>query len=869
MKAKIIGVKKLYRNLFLIAQILLICTVLVPQQVFGQQTVTLSVDPSSIVVTYPTFTINVIISPVVDLWQIRFTLSFNNDVDFIEVPTGGVELGDLFAGLSPDLSTGEYQISGLSYLEVLIEMPGNGTVTSSESKSLAKVTFKLLDNAMPDMTSWLKLEWADATFYTGSGDPPYEYIDSEGGMTLQSGTVTLNHLVTTLTVNPATGTVEEPVTLSSTLKDGDGNPVKGLSVNYYVDSLEIGSAITNDFGVSSISYSSSNVGTFTITAEYVGNLPGEKYAGSSNTATLAVERRNTTLSLAVKSSIKVMETVDLVATLKKDGTSMSGETVKFYVDSTEEGSEITDANGIASIQYYFSSPGTYEIKAEYLGTTKYAPSSASTTRTVGDTRTSLELTVTPMISKVDQDVTLSATLKDESELPLSGKTIEYYVNTELVGSSSTNTNGLSSITYTPFEVSSPEGWKVEARYSGDSTYSSSVDTASLVVNGLLTMLALDMEPTRVTIEETVIMTATLLDENTKAIPSSEIYYYVRVEDQWTEIGSAITDENGNASLIYETTTTGNLVVKAQYNGSSIYIASNSEPKMITVEKLATTLTLNTPTITKIEQTIMISAILKDENGKSIPAVTIAYSLITDSTEEQIGTAETNDDGIASMPFTNPDSSGNFQIKAIYAEDTKYLGSTDSKELLVNPFTTNITLRVAGTTNVGATVTLFATLQHENGEALEDLTIEYYISSGGLGTKIGTSLTNSSGIATAYFRPSESGKFFIKAVFNGNPKYSQSVSEELTLQVVDRRFQLTDLLPWWLLIGVIIMTVFLIMLKTMKRDGARLPSARLSTQTTKTKSKTRHAPKRTKAEAELEELKRAWEMAWNETKFEKE
>ena len=829
MKSGIIGLnRRLCRNLFLTAQILFICTALVPHQVFGQQRVTLSVDPSSVVVTYPTFTIDVVISPVTDLWQIHFTLSFNDYVDFIEVPTGGVELGDLFAGLEPGLSTGEYQISDLSYLEVLIEMAGTETVTSSESKILAKITFKLLDNAMPGITSWLKLEWADATFYTGSGETPYEYIDSESGMTLQSGTVTLDHLVTTLTVDPATATVEKPVTLSSTLKDGDGNPIGGSSVNYYVDSLEIGSALTNDFGVSSISYNSSNVGTFTITAEYVWNLPGEKYAGSSDTATLTVNRRNTTLSLSVKSSIKAMETVDLVATLKKDGTSMGGETIKFYVNSTEEGSKITDASGIASIQYNFSSLGTYEIRAEYSGTIKYAPSSDTTTRRVAVTRTYLELAVTTPVTKVDQAVTLSAILKDESDSPLSGKIIEYYVNVEWIGSNNTDVNGFSSIAYTPFEASPPEGWKIEARYGGDLSYSSSVDTATLVVNRLSTTLALSVEPTTLTIEQTITMTATLKDENTKAIPGSNIDYYIKVEDRWTKIGNATTDGDGKASLVWASTTTGTFLVKANYTGSSRYLVGNSGPTIMTVNRLATTLTLIMPTTAKIEQTIMMSATLEDENQKTIPTVTIEFYLLAGALEETVGTAKTNQNGVASIPYTTTNV-GTFQMKATYSESTEYLASSDSKGLIVNPFTTTLTLNVADNTRVGDPITLVVTLEDENKNALKGFSIEYYIQWGVTWSSIGTAVTNSSGVATKDFTPSEAGTLLLRAVFTGDPKYAQSASEEATLEVGgaskkpwidfsflgDNETTVHDLLFWWLLIAALVTIVFLLVWRKAK------------------------------------------------------
>lgn len=782
MKIEIIKLNKaLCKNLLLIAQILLIFMALVPPPALAARTATLSVDPPSGVMTYPTYTINIIITPVTDLWQIHFRLSYNDGVDFLEVPTGGVELGDLFAGQEPLLSTGDYYLSdtGLSYLEVLIEMPGNDTVSSSVSISLARITFRLLDNAMPGMTSWLKLEWADATFFTGVGETPYEYIDSDSGITLQSGTVELSYLVTTLTVDPATGTVEKPVTLSSTLKDGDGNPIAGESVDYYVDSQFVGSATTNDFGVSSVSYTPPDVGTFTITAEYVAPIVG-KYAGSNGTATLTVNRRDTTLSLSVKSSIKVGETVDLIATLEKDATPMSGETIQFYVDSTPQGSATTNANGTASVQYTFSDVGTYEIKAEYAGTTRYAPSSDTTTRTVAMQTTSLELTVTPQITKVDQDVTLSVVLKDENCSRLPNQIIEYYVNTELVGSDTTDANGVSSITYTPIEASPPEGWEVEARYGGDPSYSSSVDTAILVVNKLATTLTLSVQPTTITIEDTIVMTATLKDENTQAISSSNIDYYIMPEDRWIKIDSEITGGDGVASLVYEPTTTGDLWVKANYTGSSRYLADDSNFVKVTVNKLATTLTLSFRTPVKVEQTVMMSATLKDGNQKAIPNVTIEYYILT-GVLEPIGSAKTNQDGVASLPYT-PTDVGNFTITAIFSESTKYFPSSDSQLLTVNPIATTLTLDVADTARVGDTVTLAATLKDENENPLRGLLIEYYIYSGEAWSNIGTAVTNSSGVATRDFTPSEAGSFLIRAEFGGDAKHAETTSQEATLTV---------------------------------------------------------------------------------------
>jgi len=790
------------QKLLLTAQILLILTVFLPPTVLSARTVTLSVDPSSGAMTYPTYTINIIVSPVTELNSIHFMLSFNDGTDFLDVPTGNVELGTLFAGKQPIFSTGIYHLSdtGLSYVNVLIEMPGNETVASAVSQSVAKITFKLLANAMPGMTSLLKLEWADAIFYVG-GTNPYEYIDSGsiGGITLPTpGTLTLDYLVTTLTINPAAATVEKPVTLSSTIKDGGGNPIASLSIGYYVDTMKIGSALTDDFGISSISYTPLNVGTFTIKAEYVGNLLGGKYASSSDTDSLTVSKMSTTLSLTVQSSIKVNDEVDVAATLKKDGTIMVGSTVSFSAlppggGWTSIGSDDTNSSGIAVVRYRFSSQGLYEIKAEYSGTPNYAPSSDTTTRMVSQTRTTIKLTAPPT-SKVDQQITFSATLKNETGAPLSGRLISFYVNTQLIDSAPTGIDGSASITYVPSEASPPEGWKVEARYAGDPTYSSSVDTVTIVVNKLATTLTFDVAPTTIAIEDTTVMTVTLKDENTKAIPSASIDYYVKVETRWTKIDSKPTDGNGIASLDYSPTTTGTLLVKANYTGSSRYSFVESELTIITVNKLATSLSLSMPTTAKVEQTIMISATLDDENQKAIPTVTIEYFLLSEAQEQAIGSAKTDQTGVASIPYTLL-SVGTFQIKATFSESAKYLASSNSRALTVNSLTTSLTVSKPATARVGDTIALAATLKDENQNALQGLAVEYFIYSGGTWNTIGAGpiATNSSGVATVDYTPSEAGTFRIRAEFGGDTKHLQTTSQEVTLTVNKVQTALTIIL----------------------------------------------------------------------------
>jgi hypothetical protein len=63
-----------------------------------------------------------------------------------------------------------------------------------------------------------------------------------------------------------------------------------------------------------------------------------------------------------------------------------------------------------------------------------------------------------------------------------------------------------------------------------------------------------------------------------------------------------------------------------------------------------------------------------------------------------------------------------------------------------------------------------------------LPIKYYIYSGGVWNTIGTAATNSSGIATIDFTPSEAGTFALSAEFSGDAKHAETTSQEVTLTV---------------------------------------------------------------------------------------
>ncbi len=171
-------------------------------------------------------------------------------------------------------------IDGISYLDVTVLAPNwenNGTITGEGS--VAKVTFRLRDDAQPGMTSWLKLETADATVYTGSG---FEQVN----MTLGSGYWVKLGMLTTLLKLKVPGIAFARMTniISANLTDSGGNPIAGQKIDFYIDSFSI-SGYTNASGIASMAYVQNEPGTVNVEAVYEGSL---KYSGSKSKATLTL-----------------------------------------------------------------------------------------------------------------------------------------------------------------------------------------------------------------------------------------------------------------------------------------------------------------------------------------------------------------------------------------------------------------------------------------------------------------------------------------------------------------------------------------------------------------------------------------------------
>lgn len=157
----------------------------------------------------------------------------------------------------------------------------------------------------------------------------------------------------------------------------------------------------------------------------------------------------------------------------------SHEEIKKVVFNVSDGNVFTDSNGNNGWTYDWDTSNTpngkYSIKATAHNAIGYTGSFTilvNVTNTVMTTK----LTLSDVQSVPNQKVNLNAVLKDESNKPISGKTIQFLVNGKVLGNKVTDSGGVATYAYTPTGKGT---FNAQAKFNGDLKYSASEDDATI------------------------------------------------------------------------------------------------------------------------------------------------------------------------------------------------------------------------------------------------------------------------------------------------------------------------------------------------------------------------------------------------------
>jgi len=233
-------------------------------------------------------------------------------------------------------------------------------------------------------------------------------------------------------------------------------------------------------GSVSISWTPATTGAFAITAAYTSTSTNYGSQPSSNTVNVTVATP-VTLTVSAPSPVTVNTAQTLSATVSP---SAAPGTIQFKVNGTNQGTAQTVVSGAASVSWTPSSPGSYNITAEYTSTdTTYA--SQPTSNTVAVTVNAIATTLAATASQPGQPgsaTTLSATVTPATGVPadVDVGTVQFIIGGVNQGSPVTVTNGAATLSVSL----TPGTYQVTATYSGGGNYAASADTTNsqIVVN---------------------------------------------------------------------------------------------------------------------------------------------------------------------------------------------------------------------------------------------------------------------------------------------------------------------------------------------------------------------------------------------------
>lgn len=237
-------------------------------------------------------------------------------------------------------------------------------------------------------------------------------------------------------------------------------------------------------------------------------------------------------------------TAVITATLTdSSGAPVSNVDVYFQEEGVRIGTASTNAQGACTFEYSNSSGGTHTIRAYTMKQGKYNKSSAEINLNVY-MPTSLSLSPVSTSANTVDIVTLSSKIIDQNDLPLAGKLIELYHGNVKIKSAYSNSKGI-----VEFPISVTDLGKTD------------------------TVLTCTTDKTSVTVEENVLCTLYLKDNNNQPLANKTVYC-----KDW----SKTTNDEGRVIFNYANPSTGAVTKVFKFDGDNLYNGASVTAKWTVV-----------------------------------------------------------------------------------------------------------------------------------------------------------------------------------------------------------------------------------------------------------------------------------------------
>ncbi len=593
----------------------------------------------------------------------------------------------------------------------------------------------------------------------------------------------------------------DSATMTATVRDAKGNLLNDVMVTFNVNSAEAKlsqTEVNSHDGIATATLTSLKNGDYRVTASVSSGSQANQqvnFIGDQSTAAL-------TLSVP-SGDITVTNTAPqyMTATLQdKNGNPLKDKEITFSVPNdvaskfsiSNGGKGMTDSNGVAIASLTGTLAGTHMIMARLANSNV---SDAQPMTFVADKDRAvvvLQTSKAEIIGNGVDETTLTATVKDPSNHPVAGITVNFTMPQDVAANFTLENNGIA-ITQANGEAHVTLKGKKAGTHTVTATLgnnnTSDSQPVTFVADKTSAQVVLQMSKDEITGNgvDNATLTATVKDQFDNEVNNLPVTFSSASSGLTLTPGVSNTNESGIAQATLAGVAFGEQTVTASLanNGASDnktvhFIGDTAAAKIIELTPVPDSIIAGTP---QNSSGSVITATVVDNNGFPVKGVTVNFTSRTNSAEmTNGGQAVTNEQGKATVTYTNTRSSIESGARPDTVEASLENGSsTLSTSINVNAdaSTTHLTLLQAlfDTVSAGETTSLYIEVKdnYGNGVPQHQVTLSVSPSEGVTLSNNGIYTTNYYGNFYASFTATKAGVYQVTATLENGDSMQQTVT----------------------------------------------------------------------------------------------
>lgn len=593
----------------------------------------------------------------------------------------------------------------------------------------------------------------------------------------------------------------DSVTMTATVRDAKGNLLNDVMVTFNVNSAEAKlsqTEVNSHDGIATATLTSLKNGDYRVTASVSSDSQANQqvnFIGDQSTAAL-------TLSVP-SGDITVTNTAPqyMTATLQdKNGNPLKDKEITFSVPNdvaskfsiSNGGKGMTDSNGVAIASLTGTLAGTHMIMARLANSNV---SDAQPMTFVADKDRAvvvLQTSKAEIIGNGVDETTLTATVKDPSNHPVAGITVNFTMPQDVAANFTLENNGIA-ITQANGEAHVTLKGKKAGTHTVTATLgnnnTSDSQPVTFVADKASAQVVLQISKDEITGNgvDSATLTATVKDQFDNEVNNLPVTFSPASSGLTLTPGVSNTNESGIAQATLagiafgEKTVTASLANNGASDNKTVhFIGDTAAAKIIELAPVPDSIIAGTP---QNSSGSVITATVVDNNGFPVKGVTVNFTSNAATAEmTNGGQAVTNEQGKATVTYTNTRSSIESGARPDTVEASLENGSsTLSTSINVNAdaSTAHLTLLQAlfDTVSAGETTSLYIEVKdnYGNGVPQQEVTLSVSPSEGVTPSNNAIYTTNHDGNFYASFTATKAGVYQLTATLENGDSMQQTVT----------------------------------------------------------------------------------------------